>query len=122
MSTKDQPYYDYMQSSETEAAYSIKEMLMKRNKRGLRCVFEQIAYLCLFSEERNCFMKQTTLGHGCGNFGEKTLCRKQVGRLENKLVGLNLYKRCQPRSDFSFDRYLSPLGVAVYLLLTGRMK
>lgn len=105
-----------------KAAHPIKEMLLKRNKRGLRRVFEQIGYMCLFSEERNCFMKQATLGEGCGNFGEKTLCRKQVGRLENKLVGLKLYKRRQPRSDFSFDRHLDPLGVAVYLLLTGRVK
>lgn len=105
-----------------QVAYPIKEMMLKKNKRGLRRVFEQIAYLSLFSEERNCFMKQTTLGNGCGKFGEKKLGRKQVGRLENILVNLKLYKRRKPRSDFSFDRHLDPLGVVVYLLLSGRVK
>lgn len=103
-------------------AWNIKEMLLKRNKSGLRRVFKQIAYLCLNSEKRVCYKKQATLGKGCGNFEGKELTRKQVGRLEKVLVELGLYKRDQFRSDESYDRMITPLGTVTYLLLENLIK
>jgi hypothetical protein len=126
-------FSNYIQANYVDSGYSIpmnllmpawhiKEMLLKRNKRGLRRVFEQIAYLCLATERRVCYMKQATLGKGCGNFDGKELSRKQVGRLERTLVELGLYKRDKFRSDESFDRMLSPLGTVTYLLLKNLVK
>lgn len=106
-----------------KAAYPISETFHKRNKRSLARIFEQIAYLCLTTDERVAYKKQATLGNGCGVFDGKSISRWQVIRLEKQLVELGLYEQHEhPNKRFSWDRMLTPLGTVVYLLFKGLVK